>query len=186
MSNDARPVLSIIIRRFDHDMKDQIMQSVRQLQEVASDQTGYLGHHNSLSKQADFYELVNIFTFNSRKNLEKWEKSDRRKTCLAELDRHPQVATKHTQFDELAELLHPVSRISKIEIVVILMFWILVLGAILNGIADLLLPVGFSSVGRSVLVVAVNVLLISYIFLPWSSNRLTSLKTRFAEYRSRK
>lgn len=180
MSNQARPALSIIVRRFRHEFKDEIMQSLRELQKAAADQPGYLGDHNSLSEHHEYCELVNVFAFSSRTNLERWESSDLRNKYLAELDRHPQEATKHTHFDELAQLLSPTSQVSKIEIVIILIFWILVLGAFLGYLADYLLPAAFPPVWRSVLLISVNVILISYVFLPWSSNGLTKLKSRIA------
>ncbi|MFD2741361.1 hypothetical protein ACFSUD_17435 [Sulfitobacter aestuarii] len=181
MPNDARPVLSIIVRRFHQDRKADILHSLHRLQQVAADQPGYLGDHNSLSEEETQCELVNVFAFNSRKNLERWEASELRNRCLAELDRHPQKATRHKDFEELARLLPQTSRISKIEIVVILIFWILISGTCLGYLGDLLLPTGFPAVGRSILLVTINVLLISYLFLPWTSNILTKLKTARAE-----
>ncbi|TDT75250.1 antibiotic biosynthesis monooxygenase (ABM) superfamily enzyme [Litoreibacter halocynthiae] len=186
MSHDARPVLSIIVRRFGHEFRDDIMQSLEQLQKAAANEEGYLGDHNSLSQQDDCYELVNVFSFDSRKNLERWESSDLRKECLADLDRHPQKVTRHPHVDEFSLLLSPKSRVSKIEIVVILIFWILVLGATLGFFADLLLPATFPAAVRSVLLISINVVLISYIFLPWSSSWLTRLKTRLAVKKSGK
>ncbi|WP_281856163.1 hypothetical protein [Litoreibacter halocynthiae] len=178
MPNDARPVLSIIVRRFEDEFKDDIMQSLEQLQKAAANEEGYLGDHNSLSKQGDCYELVNVFSFDSRKNLERWESSDLRKDCLADLDQHPQKVTKHPHVDEFSLFLSPRSRVSKIEIVVILIFWILVLGAALGYFADLLLPETFPAAVRTVLLISINVVLISYVFLPWTSKLLTRLKTR--------
>lgn len=134
MSKDAVPVLSIIVRRFHSDFKDDILQSLTELQRAAANQTGYLGHHNSLSEDDQYCELVNIFSFNSRGNLQEWENSDVRNSCLANLDQHPQTTTKHSQFNELAQILHPKTQIKKIEIVVILIFWILVLSALLGRV----------------------------------------------------
>lgn len=180
MSRDERPVLSIIVRRFALEYKDDIMHSLDQLQKAAADQKGYLGNHNSLSREDGGYQLVNVFAFNSRKNLERWEDSEVRKSFLAELDRHPQEATEPAQFDDFAQLLQPASKISKIEIVAILIFWIVVLGAFLGHLADFVLPENFPRTGRSVLLISVNVALISYIFLPWSSRWVTKLKARLA------
>ncbi|MBO9457392.1 hypothetical protein J7376_19365 [Paracoccus sp. R12_1] len=180
MSHDERPVLSIIVRRFALEYKDDILHSLDQLQQAAADQKGYLGDHNSLSRESDGYQLVNIFAFSSRENLDSWEDSEVRKSCLAELDRHPQEATEPARFDDIAQLLQPASKISKIEIVVILIFWIVVLGAVLGHLAEFILPESFLRTGRSVLLISVNVVLISYIFLPWSSHWVTKLKARLA------
>ena len=186
MSNDALPVLSIIVRRFHCDFKDDILRSLTQLQRAAADQTGYLGHHNSLSEDDECCELVNVFSFNSRKNLEKWENSDARNECLANLDQHPQTTTKHTDFDELAQILNPTRQIRKFEIVIILIFWILLLSAILDYLSGFLLPTTFPQVWKSTLLISVNVIIISYIFLPWTSNMLTKLKLRIAKRASNK
>lgn len=179
MSNDAVPVLSIIVRRFHSDFKDDILQSLTELQRAAANQTGYLGHHNSLSEDDQYCELVNIFSFNSRGNLQEWENSDVRNRCLANLDQHPQTTTKHSQFNELAQILHPKTQIKKIEIVVILIFWILVLSALLDYFASFLFPATFPQGWKSTLLISLNVVLISYIFLPLTSEILTKLKQRF-------
>lgn len=183
MSNDAHPVLSITVRRFGYEVKDDIVQSLGQLQDAAADHPGYLVVHNSLSQKQDECELVNVFAFDSRENLERWESSDVRRTRLAELDRHPQEATKHTRFDELAQLLQPRSPVAKIEIVAILIFWILLLGSIGDFVATRLLPAAFPPFWQSVLLVSINVLLISYVFLPWSSRMVARLKMRFRRRR---
>lgn len=180
MSGDARPILSIIVRRFGSEYKDAIMHSLGQLQKAAADQTGYLGDHNSLSKNDDYYELVNVFAFDLQKALERWENSDMRTKCLADLDRHPQEATNPTQLGDFAELLRPKSKTSKIEVVLILIFWIVVLGEFLRYLAGLLLPENFSHTWSSILLISVNVVLISYFFLPWSNHWLTKLKTQLS------
>jgi len=180
MSHVKRLAFSIIVRRFQHEYEEDIMQSLNQLQKVAADQPGYLGDHNSLSQGNEYRELVNVFAFDSRKNLERWESSGVRNGLLAELDRHPQEATKHSLPDDLVSLLHPKTQESKIEIVVILIFWIVVLANILDYFADFILPTTLFPFWRSVLLISVNVALISYIFLPWSGKMLARFKAKFA------
>ena len=178
MPKNLRPIVSIIIRRFRQEYEQDIMQSLRELQKTAANQPGYLGDQNSLSHDDECCELVNVFAFDSRKNLKKWESSDARKRHLAELDAHPQETANNIQFDELAPLLNPKVHVSKVEIVLILIFWIVAIGAILGYVADLLLPATIPDLARTVLLVSVNVVLISYIFLPWSTKLLTRVKAR--------
>ena len=49
---------------------------------------------------------------------------------------------------------------------------------VLTLLAGYVLPDRFTGFWREVLLISVNVLLISYIFLPWSSRALTRLKSR--------
>lgn len=179
MPKEAHPVLSVIIRRFRKKHEDRIRQSLTRLQEAARGQPGFLGEQNSVSHADSYCELVTVFAFDSRKSLERWEGSDLRNRLIADLDRHPHESSKHTQFDDLSVLLHPQSRVSKIEIVLVLIFWILALGAVLDHVAGFLLPQGMPPVMRNMLLVSVNVVLISYVLLPWSSRCITRLKTRF-------
>ncbi|MHA6325493.1 hypothetical protein [Roseivivax sp. CAU 1753] len=144
---------------------------------------GYLGEQNSLSEGETTCELVTVFAFDSRRNLERWERSTLRIQFLAELDRHPQESSKHTTFDDLARLLHPRSHVSKIEVVLILIFWIVVLGGLLDYLADIILPGAVPPMARSVLLISVNVILISYVFLPRTSMALTRLKMRLSAAR---
>ncbi|MCK0137477.1 hypothetical protein [Aliiroseovarius sp. F47248L] len=178
MAKLAKPVLSIIVRRFQFEQKEEIMLSLGQLQKAAGEYPGYLGDQNSLVEDDDNYELVNVFAFNSRENLKKWEESEQRRSLLADLDRHPQSFTRHENLDEITQLLHPTSSVSKFEIVLILIFWILVAGAALGMIADLILPTTFPPMWRSVFLVSVNVILISYFLLPWSSSLLGKMKAK--------
>ena len=180
MPDKPRPIVSIIIRRFRQEFEQDIMQSLRELQIVAAKQPGYLGDQNHLSHDRGCCELVNVFAFDSTKNLERWETSDERARHLKILDAFPQEKSNHVKFDELEPLLGPQSNTSKIEIVLILIFWIVLIGAVLGYLADFLLPASFPQFGRTVLLISINVVLISYFFLPWSSKLLGRLKSRFS------
>ena len=54
----------------------------------------------------------------------------------------------------------------------------MVIAELLTLLAGYVLPDRFTGFWREVLLISVNVLLISYIFLPWSSRALTRLKSR--------
>ncbi|MFP7571227.1 hypothetical protein [Marivita sp. S2033] len=173
---DVNPVLSVTVRRFRADYKTDIETSLHRLQDAAARHRGYLGEQNSLSQSGDLCELVTVFAFDSRVSRESWERSEARAETLAELDKFPQEMTKHTQFDELAALIEPKSRVSKIEIVLILIFWIVLNSTILDFIATFLLPQTIPALVEKTLLIAVNVALISYVLLPWSSRLLSRLK----------
>lgn len=175
MSTEAGPVLSVIVRRFKPEYDDDIERAVRQIQQAVARQPGFAGVQNSLSRQEGCSELVTVFAFDSRETLDAWRHSDARNAFVQELDRWSQDSTSHTQFGELAQLLNPKAQLRKIEIVAILIFWILV-----SYVAALLLPEPALPIWRDLLLVVVNVVLISYVLLPWSSLALTRLKTRIA------
>ncbi|WP_226782946.1 antibiotic biosynthesis monooxygenase [Oceaniglobus trochenteri] len=180
MSKDAQPVLSVITRRFRPELAKDIRAALENLQKAAARQPGYLGEQNSLTQVDDGCELVTVFAFDSRANLLRWESSDVRKTFLAQLERHPQESVKHTTFDGLSFLLGPQASLRKIEIVAILIFWIFLSGMALGHLADLVLPTALPAPLRSLLLISVNVALISYVLLPWSSRVLTRVKARFS------
>ena len=133
---------------------------------------------DSLSEGRNGCELVTVFSFDSRENLKRWENSQIREEVIQKLDRLSLDIPSHSKFDGLSLLVSPGVRISKIETVAILIFLILVVGGLLNVVADFLLPRSFGSLWRHILLVAVNVVLISYLFLPWSSKVLSRLKAR--------
>lgn len=180
MSQDARPILSVIARRFRQELRDDIENLVKRTQQAVSNQPGFVGLQNSLTSGENGCELVTVFSFDSHENLERWENSPVRKGFVEELDRHSLDNSTYTKFDGLALLNSPKARVSKIETVAILIFWILVLGGILGYLADFLLPESLDLMWRNVLIVSVNVVLISYVFLPWSSTLLTRLKARLS------
>ena len=183
MSKEAGPVLSVIVRRFRPEVFENIERASRQIEEAVARQPGFSGIQSSVSRGEDRSELVTVFAFESREALDAWQRSEARNAFVKELDRWSEDSSSHTQFGELAQLLSPKSQLGKLEIVAVLIFWILVLGSALKYAAALLLPEPAAPVWRNVLLVSVNVLLISYVFLPWSSQALTDLKTRIARWR---
>lgn len=179
MPQAKNPVLSIIVRRFAPAEKDAVLQALGALQEAAAKRSDYLGHHNSLDCTEESCELVNAFAFSSREALENWERSETRKAHLEKLDALPITATRHADIDGLAQLLPPTAQLRKAEIVLILIFWITALGTGLGALADALLPAAApNGFWRSLSLITVNVLLISYLLLPWSSRALLWLKAR--------
>lgn len=181
MLKEDRPLLSVIVRRFPQKLEHDIEQSVEKIQRAVANQPGFVGLQSSLSRKDGYCELVTVFAFDSGENLEKWKSSPIREGFAQELDKHSQDDVTHAQFGDLALLLQPKAQLSKIETVAILIFWILFLGDSLRYLADLLMPGTFAPFWRNALLVSVNVMLISYVFLPWSSMIVTRLKATISK-----
>jgi antibiotic biosynthesis monooxygenase (ABM) superfamily enzyme len=116
-----------------------------------SRQTGFIGLQNSFSPRSNRCELVTVFSFGTRENLDKWHDSPVRRDLIDELDRLSSENLTHTRFDGLALLASPKARVTKVETVAILIFWILVMGRLLGALGDLLLPESFGDYWRDAL-----------------------------------
>lgn len=178
MSQEARPLLSVIVRRFPLHLEPKIEPLLKKIKQAMVNQPGFVGIQNSLSHQADGCELVTVFGFDSDANLQQWQASVVRKGFVSELDTYSQDNVSHAQFNDLALLQHPKAQLRKIETVAILIFWIVLLGGSLRYVADTFLPGILSPSARHLILISVNVLLISYLFLPWSSILISHLKRR--------
>ncbi len=176
MTSPSRAVLSVIVRRYALEFEDEIEQSVARLQKAVVKQPGFVDLQNSRTEGADDNELITVFTFDSQANLDLWNHCPVRRGFAAELDRHSSNTATYARFDDLALLQNPKAHLRKIEIVAILIFWIVLLGAGLGLLTDAILPVAIVPFWRNLMLVTVNVLLISYIFLPWSSMGVAKLK----------
>lgn len=183
MPKEERPLLSVIVRRFPQELERKIEQALGKTQRAMANQPGFAGLQNSLSHEDGYGELVTVFAFDSGKNLEKWKNSPVREGFVKELDKYSQDSVTHAQFGDLALLLHPKAKLRKIETVAILIFWILFSGGALRYLADFLLPGTLAPYGQNILLVSVNVMLISYVFLPWSSMIATKLKASVSTHK---
>lgn len=169
MSNASSPILSVIVRRYRTRNATAFNRVSDEIQKAVAVQPGFVRLQNERSDHRDVQQLVTVFAFETRDQLEAWEASDRRKSLMRELDKLSQDGSSHTRFGDLAVLGSRRSPITKAETVVILIFWIAVLGAALQGVAGVVLPDAVSGIWRHLLIVSVNVVLISYLFLPWTS-----------------
>lgn len=180
MSQNERPVLSVIVRRFRQEFADDIENSITSIQKAVADQPGFAGLQNSLTAKKDGCELVTIIAFDTQENREKWDSSPVRMHFVQELDRLSQDYATNTNFGDLTLLTHSAAGVKKGETIVMLIFWILVLSNLLSYPADLFLPDSLGPFWRSALLTSIIVILISYVLLPFSSIRLTRLKARFS------
>ncbi len=140
MTKSADPVLSVIVRRFGHEVRDDVENLVRRIQQAVSLQAGFVRLQNSVSSGDNGHELVTVFSFDTHDDLDKWNNSSVRLELVEELDRLSSDEMTHLRFDGLALLASPKARIGKGETVAILIFWILAIGSLLGVLADLSLP----------------------------------------------
>lgn len=180
MSKTDQPILYVIVRRFRKEYSDDIEKAIESIQNSVADQPGFIGLQNRITPKHDGRELVTIVTFDTQKNLQKWENSPVRQRYAEELDRLSQDFATNTRFDDLSRLVAPTARISKLETVVILIAWILVLGRLLRYPIDLLVPAAVGQFWQDALTTAIIVTLISYVLLPASSLVLTRIKARLS------
>ncbi|HBM60017.1 MAG TPA: hypothetical protein DD444_12580 [Citreicella sp.] len=167
-------VVTVILRRMRQEARPEVIAAHARLRAAAARADGFLGAQDSwLPPHGDEIDLVTVFSFRSRRDLEAWDRAPERQRLIADLDRHCLDISERAAFDGLALLQPDRVRVSKPETVAILIGLILTLG----WLADLLLP-PFPEPGRTVLAVSVNVCLISYVFLPWSIRLLDALKRK--------
>lgn len=167
-------VVTVVLRRVALDAKPEVQAAIDRLRAGARQFQGYQGAEDTyLPATGSYVDLVTVFRFDTRENMQRWEASPERKLLIAEVDRHCLKVSERAAFDGLSLLLPDSVKISKFETVVILIVLILILG----WLADLLLP-PMAQPWRTVLSVSVNVCLISYLFLPWSIRGLVALKKR--------
>ncbi|WP_305969075.1 MULTISPECIES: antibiotic biosynthesis monooxygenase [unclassified Mameliella] len=180
MSQTDQPVLYVIVRRFRPEFSGDIEKAIESIQKTVADQPGFIGLQNRITPKHDGRELVTIVTFDTQKNLERWENSPVRRRYAEELDRLSQDCATNTRFDDLSRLVAPTARISKLETVLILIAWILVLGHLLRHPVEILVPDSVGQFWQSALTTAIIVVLISYVLLPVSSLVLTRIKARLS------
>ena len=185
MSQNAHPVLTVIVRRFRREYSDGIETAIKDIQKTVSDQPGFIDLQNRITPQSDGCELVTVITFDTPENLERWERSPLRNGYVRALDQLSQDVATMTQFDDLSLLVAPKARISKLETVVILIAWILLLGHVLRAGLDMVLPGSVGHFWHNALVTSMIVVLISYVLLPVSSLLLTRFKTWVSRLRRR-
>lgn len=174
MCETTSQVVTVILRRFSLSAKPAVQAANDRLCAAANGYKGFQGAENTyLPTGGSHIDLVTVYSFGSREDLQRWESSPERRRLIAELDEHCLKVSERAAFDGLSLLQPDTVRVSKPETVAILIFLILALG----WLADMLLP-PMGKPWRTMLSVTVNVCLISYVFLPWSIRLLVALKRR--------
>lgn len=174
MGARSSQVVTVVIRRLPVTARPAVQAKMDRLRAAARQYPGYQGADDTYLPATDTHvDLVTLFRFDCRKNLKRWEGAPERKRLIAEVDRQCLEISDRAAFDGLSLLLPDSVKVSKLETVVVLIALILALG----WLANMLLP-PMAEPWRTVLTVAVNVCLISYLFLPWSIRLLVAIRKR--------
>ena len=149
------------------------MRAVHMLRDHAKEHGGFIDARDSLLPAGEFVDLVTVYTFTTKGELEDWERDPRRNGLLAQVDSLCVDVSERAAFDGISLLTADRIKVSRHETVVVLVVLILLLGALV----DIALP-PMAEPWRTVVAVTVNVCLVSYLFLPWSLQLLVWLKDR--------
>lgn len=177
------PIVSVVVRRYRPEDEAAFMRVTARIGAEVASRPGFAGLQTKQSQRGDHVELVTVFAFDSRANMERWEGAETRQQLMRELDSLSLEGSSQTKFSELAVLTDPEAGLSRFEIVVILIFWILILAAALEELAALALPGAIDGFAREAGLISINVALISYLFLPVSSRIWARAKARWAARR---
>ena len=174
----TEPILSVIVRRYKADKSQQMDRLLTEIEAAMQGLEGFHGLQRSTAeRRGGMEELTTVFSFDTVAHLKAWERSPDRQRIAAQLDELSDD-TSYTRFSDLRILNHPSATLTKAQTVMVLIFWIVLWAEVLNWAAAAALPASWPVFLVSVLKIAVSVVLISYIFLPWSSRVLSQLKTR--------
>lgn len=169
MTAQAAPIVSVIVRRFRPEDEAAFMQVTGRIGAEVAARPGFAGLQTKRTERGDHVEFVTVYAFDTQTKMERWEASETRARLVAELDRLSVDRSSQTRFSGLAILTDPAAGITTFETVLILLFWILILAALLEDLAVLVLPGWPRGFVRDTVLITINVLLISYLFLPLSS-----------------
>ncbi len=181
---EAAPVLSLIIRKFRSSDMDAVNEVLVRFEQALRRQPGFVEvRHNAPSAESEAFST--IIAFATTDDLVAWEQSQTRDELVRELAQYIEGEVMKNQLLGIESLLgqqgaspHP----KKWKTVLVLTFWVLVVGAVLNWIADMISPDYPTGYPRTVVLLIFNILLNSYFFLPKSM----ALLHRFEERRRKK
>ncbi len=162
------PVLSVIVRKLHEADKGAAKKSLDRLEQTLREWPGCLGvsHDHSLIDEQD--TIATVISFKTLEDLIAWEQSTQRiehAEALAQFTDGNVIKNRLSGIDSLLGTNHPPQ---KWKTVLVLTFWVLVVGAALGWVADSISPDVPSGYWRGVLLLIINILLNSYIFLPKS------------------
>ncbi|MEX0305015.1 MAG: hypothetical protein AB3N24_21575 [Leisingera sp.] len=174
------PVLSVIVRKFRESERDAANEVLARFEQALRGQPGFLEvRHNAPTKESGG-AFATVISFATLSDLIDWEQSETRRRLVNELSEFIEGEVVKNQLWDLDNLLgglgksHPPK---KWKTVLVLTFWVLVVGACLNWIAGQVSPDFPSGYPRTVMLLVINILLNSYFFLP----RSMALLHRFEE-----
>jgi len=178
MTAGTAPIVSVVVRRFRPENEAAFMRVTDRIGVEVALRPGFAGLQTKRTERGDHVQFVTVYAFDSQANVERWEAAEARHRLMRELDRLSVESSSQTRFSGLAILTDPADGITTFETVVILIFWILILAVLLEELATLALPGWPAGFLRDAILISVNVLLISYLFLPVSSRIWARAKAR--------
>ena len=179
MTATTAPIVSVVVRRYRPEDETAFMQVAERIGAEVACRPGFAGLRTKRTERGDHVELVTVYAFDSQANVERWEAAEARRSLMRELDRLSVESSSQTRFSGLVILTDPADGITTFETVVILIFWILILAVLLEELATLALPGWTGGFMRDAVLISINVLLISYLFLPVSSRIWARAKARW-------
>ncbi len=174
------PVFLVIYRKFREQEMHAVNAALDQFEEALEDWPGFLGIHHIQSSPGDQAKLTTLVSFATLDDLIKWEQSDARSKIVAELSNYIEGSVVKNRLLDLDVLLVSTPTPKKWKTVLVLTFWVFVVGAILELIADFLSPNYPEEFSRYALLLTLNIILNSYFFLPKSMQFLHQLEKRFS------
>ncbi|MGI9355172.1 MAG: hypothetical protein ACR2PF_08455 [Rhizobiaceae bacterium] len=184
---DQSPVLSVIIRKFREVDTAAANEVLVRFEQALRAQPGFIEvRHNAPSPDTgDAFSTV--IAFATLDDLIGWEQSQTRAELVEELSQYVEGEVVKNRLWDLDALLgsrntaHPTK---KWKTVLVLTFWVLVVGAVLGWIADLISPDYPTGYPRTVVLLVCNILLNSYFFLPRSMGLLHRIEETYRSAKS--
>jgi antibiotic biosynthesis monooxygenase (ABM) superfamily enzyme len=176
---DGSPILSVIVRKFRDADKEVANDVLTRFEKALETSPGFLGvRHNHPSNENDG-TFSTVISFRSLDDLIAWEQSELRKEIVEELSQYIEGEVVKNRLWDIDSLLVRPDPPRKWKAVFVLTFWVLLVGACLDWIADSISPDFPSGYARFVFLLVINILLNSYFFLPRSMAILHRIEDKF-------
>lgn len=172
-NNSAESVTAIVTRRVLPGRKDAYLEWVKQVDQVATTFPGHQGTTGKIAGEAD--ECHVVFRFDTIENLKAWECSDERRQWLSQLgdivDEGESRIERLTGLEFLfRDQLHPRAWKMALVLTSAIFLLILVFGPVFSALATAV-P-GLPSWLWTLLQVSFQVLLLTYLIMPWAMRLL--------------
>ncbi len=179
---DKSPVLTVIVRKFRETDIAAVNEVLDRFESALRSQPGFIEVRHDISSNRKGEASATVISFATLDDLIDWEQSSIRKELVEELSHYIEGEVVKNRLWDLDSLLgsqsvsHPHR---KWKTVLVLTFWVLVVGAVLSWIADLISPDYPTGYSRTVVLLIFNILLNSYFFLPRSMALLHKVEEKF-------
>ena len=179
---DTSPVLSVIIRKFrDSDMAAANEVLVR-FEQALHRQPGFIEVRHTAPSRDSGEAMSTVIAFATLDDLIAWEQSQARADLVEELAQFIEgdvVKNRLWDLDSLLGSQNHANPPKKWKTVLVLTFWVLVVGAVLSWVADMISPNYPEGYPRTVVLLIINILLNSYFFLPRSMALLHRFEDKY-------